>query len=215
MFRPPSPHFLACKQEIEACEFFLSDVDDMNLDDKSHRLIGAYTLSAHAVLEVYFESIAELAVRSAMLRLKRKRRITKAVLALICSAMLRSQLTSSDKANAASQIAAQVRLDSSDLMDSVGSILQRAVSIHAHLIRQNHGIKAGDLRALFNPLGIEVQDSLAYQCEDLGIKRGQYAHTTNKVQLTKSSQQALVRNILSQLPEFEWSVHRTLKAKAS
>lgn len=215
MFRPPSEHYLACKNEIGACEFFLSEVDDLNLDDKAVRLIGAYTLSTHAVLEVYFESIASLAVQNAMIRLKRKKRITKAVLALICSAMLRSQLTASDKASAASQIAAQVRLDPSDLMDSVNKILDRAVSIHANLIRQNHGIKADDLRALFNPLGVEIQDSLAYQCEDLGIKRGQYAHTTNKVQLTKSSQQALVRGILRQLPEFEWSVHRTLKAKAS
>ena len=121
--------------------------------------IRAYNLLTHAEIESYFEDTCKNILNKAFNKWKRNNEIHTVMLNLACY----------HKGNA------------TDTYNST-TFLHHAKEMHIRKIDNNHGIKEDNLKALFNSVGYEFDNTFLAIIGSFGEIRGHIAHNSYKVQ---------------------------------
>ena len=155
-----------------------------NYSDEQHDRTKAYLLLAHAELEAYFEDHAKNKVSVALLSWQRTG---------ICNAVL-----------------SRLLLHHQEELEPVSQqTITRATNFYLNKVEKNHGIKEKNLLSLFLPIGLGHRDldtRLVSACNQLGTKRGKFAHTSIKTHQQvdpKSERDNIKRNIVPELKKLD------------
>jgi len=164
----------------EEGQFSLSGHYSREQDDKTK----AYLLLVHAELEAYFEDRARSRVDLAHASWQR---------AGVCTSLLSRLLVyHQDEFEPISQ-----------------NSVTKAVNYYVDKLGKNHGIKEKNLLSIFLPLGLshhDLETRLVAACDQLGRKRGQFAHASIKThqQVDPKTERDNVRNnIVSELKKLD------------
>lgn len=147
----------------------------------------AFLLLAHAELESYFEDRARNVVTLAQAQYQRKG---------ICTPVL-------------SRLLVYHQATKDELGPASPNAVGKAVNFYLDHLDKNHGIKEKNLLTIFLPLGISHADldaQLVTACNQLGQKRGQFAHASFKTHQQvdpKTERDNILRNILPELKNLE------------
>jgi hypothetical protein len=159
---------------------------------EQHDKTKAYLLLVHAELEAYFEDRARSRVEIAHNRFQH---------AGLCTSVLSRLL---------------VHHQQEELEPISADKVQKAVNYYFNKIDHNHGILERNLLFLFLPIGLDHRDldtRLVTACNQLGRKRGQFAHTSIKThqQVDPKTERDNVRNhIIPELKKLDGKI-RTLR----
>jgi HEPN superfamily RiboL-PSP-like protein len=161
-------------------QFSLSGNYSREQDDRTK----AYLLLVHAELEAYLEDRARSRVDLAYARWQRTG---------MCTPVL-----------------SRLLVYHQDEFEPISAIkVDKAVNFYLDKVDKNHGIKQKNLLSLFLPLGISHQDldtQLMSACEQLGRKRGQFAHASIKTHQQvdpKTERDNIKKNIIPELKKLD------------
>lgn len=170
----------ALEKHFLPAEFSLSGRYSPEQDDKTK----AYLLLAHAELEAYFEDRARNRLDIAHARWQRTG---------VCTSVLSRLLVHHQE----------------DLEPLSAISVTKAVNFHLDRLDKNHGIKEKNLLSIFLPLGLghhDLDTRLVSSCNQLGRKRGQFAHASIKTHQQvdpKTERENIRRNIVPELKKLD------------
>lgn len=124
-------------------------------------------LLAHAALEVYFEDAGLYTATTAVARYKNEGAITRALLGLVSSKVLKDVRTKTAKKIA------------SDAVTNIEVFASEALTAYASRIKSNNGIKGDNIKSILIPVGVEpeVEEIVAFNAlNTFGTQRGDIAH---------------------------------------
>lgn len=158
--------------------------------------LKAYILLSHAALEVYFEDTCLHAANEAVNKYKNAGSITKSLLGLVSSKVLRDVRTKSAKRLA------------SDAVSNISVFSTEALTAYSKRVKDNNGIKGENIRALLVPVGVEpeIEEISAFNAlNTFGTSRGDIAHKFLgiKTQHTLSSVNSNLKTIRDGIDVYE------------
>lgn len=154
-------------------------------DDKTK----AYLILAHAELEAYFEDRARSRVDIAQAHWQRTGTCTPVLSRLVAYHQKEFEPIS-------------------------GNVVTKAINYYVDKLENNHGVKERNLLSIFLPLGLNHQDldtRLVSACNQLGRKRGQFAHASIKTHQQvdpKTEKDNVWKNIIPELRKLDKKLTR-------
>lgn len=139
------------------------DKDPFELKPRQIDLARGYRVLCHAEIESYLEEMAKDLLKYAIDEWKENKKVT-----LTMTAMLTFQRP--------------------EKTDKLGTMFnQAAINFKRQVIEGNHGIREQNIKKLFRPLGVDIDDldsAWISTIDSYGSKRGETAHTSARTQNT-------------------------------
>lgn len=190
-------HLTVLDDNLKSASKIVSKVPPHGCNTELQELcLKAYILLSHAALEVYFEDACLNAATEAVGKYKNSGTITKSLLGLVSSKVLRDVRTKNAKKLA------------SDAVSNIAVFSTEALTAYAKRVKDNNGIKGENIRSLLVPVGVEpeVEEISAFNAlNTFGTSRGDIAHKFLgiKTQHTLSSVNSSLKTIRDGIDVYE------------